>query len=936
MLSLLGFLPLVIKRLVDRFLLSFLVVLTMSLAVAVTVCIPAFSDAVSTRILREEFGRGFYNQDLALFYMRVVAYPTSRYPIGPGEAVSTGAWMGETMRRAFALPIKAASIEMESGEYRLAPPAGDTRYTSEHLDTVRVCHVEGIEQYIRVVEGDPFGQVRDPDRLGVWVTRSFLDRLAIQVGEEYILGDMYSSSGETIPIVVAGYWEAIDADDPFWHRPFKSQYDRSLLTDAGQFERHISSTMTQRSRTVSWHYVFDDRRANLSRAQKYIAEIEHLNDEIPPQLPGGRFEVTPIMRLQRGQERKQSLSMVLFGFSLLVLGFLVYFLAMLSATQGQLQEGEIAMLSSRGSTRWQLLFLAGAESLLLMGAAIPAGIALGLFLAYLLGYSQGFLSFVYRDPLQVSVYSVNWLPVITIAGVNFVVRLVAAWRASHYSLVTHEQSRSRPGVLPVLTRLAFVFLAGMVTVYAYRQLDVRGTLALVSLETFDPLTLLAPTLFLFSAPFVAVELFALVVRAVGILGRFLPGVSTYLASLNLARDGGHYRLSTYVLIMSLSMGVFYTALARSADAWLLDSKRYEHGADLTFTVGVTLENGVEVPPQDPEAIPMIPSDAYREIAGVQDASRVGTFRAAIHGAWDVPAVRLLAVDRLNFSRVAYFRDDYAPESLGGLMNRLAQAPDGLLIPAPIAEQLALEVGDTLRVNVHIYEGTLMPFDFTIVGTFDYFPTMYLDEAPVLVTNLDYIEMGTFGVLPHDVWLRLEPQARTDAIIDALRRLQVQPGFIHDLGEALTFEGRRLERVGIFGMLSLCFVAGGLLAVANLLVSSTMMHHRRSVSYAVLQALGLRRIRVLEVVTLEGLVALLYGLAAGIACGVLCARFYVPYFPLSDTPGLPVPPFIPLIDWKWMFWIAVAMTAALLLAQFMALIRLVRARIFEALRLGAHP
>ena len=181
-----------------------------------------------------------------------------------------------------------------------------------------------------------------------------------------------------------------------------------------------------------------------------------------------------------------------------------------------------------------------------------------------------------------------------------------------------------------------------------------------------------------------------------------------------------------------------------------------------------------------------------------------------------------------------------------------------------------------------------------------------------------------------------PEADSEVILDALRRLQARPGFVRDLREELALEERRLERVGIFGMLSLCFVAGGLLAVANLLVSSTMMMQRRSIGYAVLQALGLQRGKVLQTVTLESLVSMAYGLAAGVACGVLCARLYVPYFPLSDAAGLPVPPFIPLVDWGWTVWIASAVTVAMFVAQAVALVRLVRARIFESLRMGVRP
>jgi putative ABC transport system permease protein len=933
----LGVLPLVVKRITRRFLLSLLIFSTVALAVGITVCIPAFADAVSTRILREEFGRGFYNQNLALFYIRVVAYPTPSVPMTPPDIAQARGRLARAMSRALDLPVTLASFEAESGEYLLIPRAEDTSYTTRSLDTVRVRYADEIDQHIRVLGGEPFGEVGDPSQLNVWVTKSFLDRLAIEVGEEYELGGLYAARGRGIPVRIAGYWESTDPNAPFWHRPFRSQYDRALLTSADQYEQHIVSRLPEGARYVTLHYVFDDLRANLSRAEAYIEQIEGFDPEISQSLPGGRIEVSPIKRLMRGQERKESLSLVLFGFSLLVLGFLVYFLATLSATQGQLQEGEIAMLKSRGSTTRQLVAMAGVESLLLMGAAIPVGIVLGLFLAYLLGYSQGFLSFAYRAPLQVSVYSVNWLPVIAVAGVNLVVRLVSAWRASRFSLVTHEQTQSRRGILPSLTRLAFVFLVGAVTIYAYRQLDVRGTLALISLETFDPLTLLAPTLFLFAAPLVAVEVFALFVRVIGAIGRFLPGVSTYLASLNLARDGRHYRLSTYVLIMSLSMGIFYAALARSADAWLIESKQYEYGADLTFKVGVYTDlDGGEIVPTDPGDIPNIPSESYREIEGVRDASRVGVYRALVHAARDIPEGRMLAVDRADFGRVAYFRGDYAADSLGQLMNQLARADDGILMPSSTADALNLEVGDLVRVNVNVYGTAMMPFEFRMVGTFDYFPTMYLEDAPVFVANLAYLELRTFGLLPHEIWLRLEAGANADTVLASVRALQARPGFVNDLGETLAYESRRLERIGIFGMLSLCFVAGSLLAVANLLVSSTMMMQKRSISYAVLQALGLRRLGVLRVVAYEGILTIAYGLAAGVLCGVFCARLYVPYFPLSDAAGLPVPPFVPVVDWNWTVWIAVSVTVALFVAQLVALVRLVRARIFESLRMGVRP
>jgi putative ABC transport system permease protein len=286
--------------------------------------------------------------------------------------------------------------------------------------------------------------------------------------------------------------------------------------------------------------------------------------------------------------------------------------------------------------------------------------------------------------------------------------------------------------------------------------------------------------------------------------------------------------------------------------------------------------------------------------------------------------------------VAYFRADYADRSLGELMNRLALASNGVLLPSSLADRLRVGEGDLVRVNVNLYDEMLMPFEFEVVGRFDYFPTMYPDTAPVLVTNLDYMEVHTIGVLPHSIWMQLAPRADSEAIMGAVRRLDVRPGEANDLNETLAIESRRLERTGIFGLLTVCFVAGALLSVANLFVNSTLMLNERAVRHAVLRALGLKRRQILAVVILERLVTLLYGLAMGILCGVFCARLYVPYFALGDASGRPIPPFIPFVDWERTAWIVVVIAAALLLAQGAVLVRLIRARLFEALRMGNPP
>ncbi|MGC9359187.1 MAG: ABC transporter permease, partial [Anaerolineae bacterium] len=757
--------------------------------------------------------------------------------------------------------------------------------------------------------------------------------------------------------------------DDAWYRDPRTHFSSSLLTTPASYAQWIAPMVEQGSAFAFWYYVMDERRLNLDRADAYIGGLTSLARDVANRLPGGQMDLDPREDLLRGRARKQDLQVVLFGFSVPVIVILVYFLGSLSATQTRFQTGEIAMMASRGSSRWQLVGIWALESLVLLAVAIPIGLLGALLLARTMGFADGFLSFTAREPLQVSLASVGLDLVLGLAGASILVRLVATWRASRTTVVAHERAQARRRLIWGGVRLTLTAALCIVTLYAYRQLTVGdmglrtptgANLVSAFQAAEDPLVLLAPTLFLFAAPLLLSELFVLLMLPLGWIARYLPWVSGYMAGLNLARSGGLYRGPVFRLVVCLSLGVFYASAARSADVWLVDRLRYRVGSDITFTLGkeeagvslgIFASDAGDAEANQPIDMPMLPAEMYEDLPGVDSATRVGDFEVALAAGGDLPYLRMLAVDRLHFADVAYFRTDYASYSLGEMLNRLAMVPNGILIPRELAARLGLGIGATLRANVLLFEGAREPFAYEIVGLFDYFPTMAIpsgassassgggDDAlagAVLVSSLSFLEMRTSSLLPHSVWLRLEPGADPESVLASVRGLDVTPRDIVILPNLVAEEANRLERTGMFGLLTFCFLAAAALSVADMVVSGVAMLQERAVRHAVLRALGFRQTTLLDTVLLEELASLVYGLAAGVLSGIACARLYVPYFPLTATSGPPVPPFIPLVDWTRTQQIAIAMGVALLLSQAVVTLRLMRTHIFTALRLGNRP
>lgn len=377
------------------------------------------------------------------------------------------------------------------------------------------------------------------------------------------------------------------------------------------------------------------------------------------------------------------------------------------------------------------------------------------------------------------------------------------------------------------------------------------------------------------------------------------------------------------------MGVFYASLAQSADAWLVERSQYQVGADLTFEQAVYKDDTRTS--TTPRAT-WLPLNVYESIPGVARATRVGVFSASIPAMRDLPKLRLVAVDRLSFPDVAHFRHDLASRPLGELMNQLGRVDRAILLPTKIAGRLQVKEGDELPVGLYLGE-EWYEFRYTVVGTFDHFPTMLDDKTDlVVVTSMGFLqrELGSF---PHNIWLRLDSGAESAPVLAAIEGLGVIPQAAGDLPKLLADDQQRPERVGIYGMLTVSFLAGGLLAAATLLLQSAASVRQRAHQFALLRAIGMRASEITFLALIEYLVTVLFGMVTGTGIGIVCADLYVRYFPLAMDGQPQRPPFLSLTDWSAALWLAVSMSGLLVVLGALAAWAANRTRMFEALRLG---
>jgi len=228
------------------------------------------------------------------------------------------------------------------------------------------------------------------------------------------------------------------------------------------------------------------------------------------------------------------------------------------------------------------------------------------------------------------------------------------------------------------------------------------------------------------------------------------------------------------------------------------------------------------------------------------------------------------------------------------MNRLAIAENSLLVPQAFLEENSLRVGDSLTIVVNIENLASVYTEYMIVGTFQYFPNT-TNAATIVVSNLDYLSTLTGLTVAHDIWLKTDPEIDHDTLKKNLEsKFSIQVEQENDVRALVAEEQGRMERVGIFGTLSIGFLATAVMAILGLLIYSYASLQERAYRLAVLNAIGLSRRQIMTQVILEYIFLVIMGAALGAFIGLVAANLFVPFFQFTGEAGEALPPLLPII------------------------------------------
>ncbi len=935
-----------VKRLLAQPLLSLATIVGLTVAVALVLTIPIYSESVAYRILTERLTEGPDRINRPPFSFMFSYIGSWNQPVNWEDIGGLDRYLREKGGEELGLPTTRIVRHLETQNFRLYP-ADETNYRDENrsLDYVSFGTTENIEAQVEMVEGAlPAPADPDPNSvIEVMIHENFASEFGMQAGEIYSGYNWRLENDDPMQITeirIAGIWRPRDDESEFWfYRPNVFQ-DILLINEATYVNRLAPNTDSEINLAV-WYLVTDGGSVNTSRVDELLQrhiDTEKIADQY---LPGTYIQASPEEELKPYQRIVTVLTLTLTVFSIPIVALLIAFLVMLVGLVVDGQRNETAVMRSRGASPFQVVGLTTVEGVIMGFIALVIGMIMATAFTQLIGTTRSFMDFRWGHHFIVSIPPTIGSTIALALAFTVLIRVVPTIGAARHTIVSYKMDKSRLLRRPWWQRLGVDVLLLALIGYFYYQvvqqgglIDVEGGTRNIDQAYNQPFVFLLPPLTIFALTLFILRFLPPILRFMAWLIQWSNSVGLLIVTRQLERSPGAYYLPLILLVTTISLGIYTASFARTIDRYLYEQQYYKVSADMS--VRVFSQTGGGIPgggggSEEPPAYMHI--SEFTSMPHVTGATRIGEYTAKARLTMASVDGRFVGIDRADLGPVIFWRPDFASYRLGYLTNALALQQDSVLVSREFLEQRGLDIGDLLELDIRS-GGDVFKINLQIVGSLEYFPRWYPEEdGPLFVGNLDFFFEQAQQELAHRVIARIEPEFDPSAFSRALFDRGATGVLIEEPTTRIEREQSRPERQGLFGLLSIGFITSSLATMVGFLLYTVFSYRRRYVELGILRAIGLSQTSMMLSVAWELGLLIVMGLILGVGIGLAVSILYIPYMQfVSSLEGI-VPPYVITMAWTEIAQILALFLGAFLLIMIILLLILRRMRIFQAVKLG---
>ncbi|MEJ6951060.1 FtsX-like permease family protein [Natronospora cellulosivora (SeqCode)] len=819
---------------------------------------------------------------------------------------------------------------------------------ARHRRYVNLSFQTGLEDRVEVLGGNWFNEESSDPYIEVVVDENAIHNLDIRLGNiyQFPLETEGDERDRYLDLKVVGVFR-IDThsyNQAVW--PDLPPYSDTFFMAEGVFEEVIRREDT-RPFQYSWFWNFDHEPVRISQLETMLNSLRRMERGMSNISDRARITNAPVTGLSFLVEEAEQLRMLLLILSLPILGMIFYYIILAASLTIQKRSNEIALFRSRGAGIYQVLFTYLLEWIFISLLALIVGPYLGLFIARIMGAASGFLEFVNREALPVMVPMNTYFYAFLTIAVAVLSCLFLIIPAARESIVSYKQNLARNNKKQFWQRYYLDFILLAFSLYGYRelsrQISVMQRSAYSSDLLLDPMLFLIPVLFIATAGLLSLRIIPYLLRFLTIITEKLPEVSLTVTLRQFFRNPGQYTPLLFFIIMTVSLGIYSSSIARTMDRNYNDSLMYRYGADVVLQERWNFDtdshairggrNGEDTQVDervnsDRQTVFEPPFYIHKQLPGVIDAARVMTKRGRVSiGQSIVGNSTLMAIDPVDFANVSWFRDDLTDIHWHYYLNALLKHSSAALVDRDFYEEEQLSIGDWIRFNLGGQD-----IEIFIAGVIDLWPTVYPNQFPLIVANLNHVQQQ-YIIEPYQVWLRLEDGAEIQTIVDHLLEENIYVSSVSDTRRKIIENRRDPQRMGLFGILSIGFVVAVLITVLGFFLYNFLSLKNRLLQFGVMRAIGLSLKQLIIMLSLEQFLTVGIGFALGTIFGVIVSRTFLPFLQLSQNLEGVVPGFKIIVDRSDVFNILIIIGGTLIIGLIFLAMILVKLKLHDAIKLG---
>ena len=765
------------------------------------------------------------------------------------------------------------------------------RKTNAMSKTLRLSSLSELSKHVTMMSGKMYGdQVAADGCLEAVVSQKSMSKLDLVVGDVLELRKFQDAQGKAIKVRITGVFSNSKEDDTYWVQS-PSDYYMDLFISPKVFEDSFLNIKKQNFvMTTTWHMVFDYNQIAATQVDQLVSDTENMIEETSGSYNASVEEPAYLSILNEYQVAAKKVTTTLLILQFPVLALLLAFIFMISRQMLDLEQNEIALLKSRGSSKKQIILIYLLQSTILSAISAVVGLPLGYFLCKALGSTNGFLEFIQRKALHVSLSGAVFLYLLGAMLVSIAFMVLPVIRDANVTIVNVKRKKNRK-VKNIFQRVYMDIILLLVSLYGLYNFTQRKEALMTQMlegDSLDPFLFICSSLFIISASLVALRIQPLLIRLVYLIGRKRWKPAFFASFLQILRTKGKQSFMMVFLMLTVALGIFNATVARTILTNSESNIRYDNGASLVLqeqwednSMFVTDNPDLELTYTEPDF------SVYESMKGVKHAAKVYreqeiTTSLGKKMSENEMKTSLMAIDTRQFGEtVSDFDPELLPTHLNNYLNAMAADANAILLSSNFKSKMGVKLGDKITYTNEDKK------DLTgiVYGFVDYFPgyvktTHELNEEDTLVTTENYLVIAnlaavqqTCGVKPYQVWIQTDGSSRF--IYEYAKKNGIQYTTFEDVASKLVDVKNDALFQGTNGILTMSFIVILILCCTGFLIYWILSIRQRELLFGVFRAMGMAKREIIQMLINEQIFSSGVSILIGAVLGILASRLFVP-------------------------------------------------------------